>query len=222
MKPIEEQDHYEVLELPHGARLEDIRRAYPMIRAAYEDGSLATYSVFGSQESASIRERIDLAYRVLTDAEARAAYDQELGIQPGEYAETDGLAVAVDNAAAAPVEPAVEVVSAIDALDELDEIEDEDGEDWDGSRLRRARMRRGIEVDAISDITKINPTYLRAIEEDAYRDLPAAVYTRGFVTAYARTIGLDPQVVAKSFMARFDDARGEQRRGRLFGLRENR
>ena len=60
------------------------------------------------------------------------------------------------------------------------------------------------------------------IEEDAYAELPAPVYTRGFVTAYARTIGVDPQRVASSFMARFEDARGEQRRGSLFGRRESR
>ncbi|MEE3330677.1 MAG: helix-turn-helix domain-containing protein [Myxococcota bacterium] len=218
MKTIEEQDHYEVLEVSHSARLDDIRRAYPMVRAAYEDGSLATYSVFGTSEAASIRERIDLAYRVLTDAESRRAYDVELGIDSGSYVQLEEEAVAVDTA----VPPAVEVVSALDALDDLDELEDEDGDDWDGSKLRRARMRRGIEIDAISDITRINPNYLRGIEEDAYTELPAPVYTRGFVTAYARTIGVDPHKVASSFMARFEDARGEHRRGSLFGRRESR
>jgi hypothetical protein len=218
MKTIEEQDHYEVLEVPHTARVEDIRRAYPMIRAAYEDGSLATYSVFGSSESASIRERIDLAYRVLTDVEARRAYDAGLGIDWSSEAELGQGAVAVDNAAPAPVE----VMSAIDALDQLDELEDEDSDDWDGSKLRRARMRRGIEIDTISDITKINPNYLRGIEADAYAELPAPVYTRGFVTAYARTIGVDPQKVAASFMARFQDAHTSQRSGSLFGRRESR
>jgi hypothetical protein len=218
MKTIEEQDHYEVLEIPHSARIEDIRRAYPMIRAAYEDDSLATYSVFGSSEAASIRERIDLAYRVLTDAEARCEYDVDMGIDSNSMAVLEEEAIAVDNAA--PV--AVEIISAIDALDELDELEDEDGDDWDGSKLRRARMRRGIEIDTISDITKINPNYLRGIEEDAYSELPAPVYTRGFVTAYARTIGVDPQKVAGSFMARFEDARVGERSGSLFGRRESR
>ena len=218
MKTIEEQDHCEVLEMPHSARIEDIRRAYPMIRAAYEDDSLATYSVFGSSEAASIRERIDLAYRVLTDAEARCEYDVDMGIDSNSMAVLEEEAIAVDNAA--PV--AVEIISAIDALDELDELEDEDGDDWDGSKLRRARMRRGIEIDAISDITKINPNYLRGIEEDAYAELPAPVYTRGFVTAYARTIGVDPQKVAGSFMARFEGARVGQRSGSLFGRRESR
>ena len=220
MKTIEEQDHYQVLEVPYSARLEDIKRAYPMIRAAYEDGSLATYSLFDSGESASIRDRIDLASRVLTDVEARRAYDAELGLDAFDF--ESGGAVAADVEPTAPAAAngvAIDVRPAIDALDELAEIEDEDGSDWDGARLRRARMRRGIELDHISDVTKVNLRYLRSIEEDAFGDLPAAVYTRGFVTAYARTIGLDPQVVVRSFMARFEDVHGEQRRGRLFGRR---
>ena len=61
MKPIEEQDHYEVLEPPYSARLEDIKRAYPIVRGAYDDDSLATYSVFGRDEAELIRERIDEA-----------------------------------------------------------------------------------------------------------------------------------------------------------------
>jgi hypothetical protein len=216
MKPIEEQNYYEVLELPYSARLEDIKRAYPIVRGAYEDESLATYSVFGRDEAELIRERIDVAYRVLTDDDARRRYDEKIGLDPGAYA-SGQTAVAVDNI---PSEPAVEVVSALDALDEMDELEDEESGDWDGAKLRRARMRRGIEIDHISDITRINPRYLRAIEESAYRDLPAAVYTRGFVTAYTRTIGLDPQPVAQSYMAKFEEARGDRSRRRLLSNRQ--
>ena len=215
MKPIEEQDYYEVLELPYSARLEDIKRAYPIVRGAYEAESLATYSVFGRDEAELIRERIDVAYRVLTDDDSRRRYDEKIGIDPGAYA-TPATAVALDNE---PPEASVEIVSALDALDEIDELDDDEGGDWDGAKLRRARMRRGIEIDQISETTKINLTYLRAIEESAYRDLPAAVYTRGFVTAYTRAIGLDPQPVAQSYLAKFEEARSERRRSRLLTSR---
>ena len=211
MKPIEEQDHYEVLELPYNARIEDIERAYPMVRAAYDDQSLAIYSVFGSTESELIRERIDVAYRVLGDEEARRHYDEQIGVDPDVCASRE-IEVKVESVTS---ESTVEVVSALDALDEIDEIEDEENGDWDGAKLRRARMRRGIEIDQIAETTKINPTYLRSIEEGAYRDLPAAVYTRGFVTAYSRRIGVEQALVAQSFMAKFEEARSERRRGRL-------
>ena len=219
MKPIEDQDHYEVLELPYSARLEDIERAYPMVRAAYEDESLATYSVYGSEESELIRERIDVAYRVLADDESRRRYDEQIGVDPG--VRVTVTAVAVDSVRSGSTVEVGSALAALDALNEPDELEDEEtnNNDWDGAKLRRARMRRGIEIDQISDTTRINPTYLRAIEENAYRDLPAAVYTRGFVTAYSRSIGVDPQPVAQSYMAKFEAARGERRGGWLLSSR---
>ena len=216
MKPIEEQDHYEVLELPYNARLEDIRRAYPIVRAAYDHESLAVYSLFGSDESELIRERIDVAYRVLTDDDSRRRYDEQIGIDADRQAPGEP-AIALD--AAPSSGSAADVLSALDALDEMDEREDEENGDWDGAKLRRARMRRGIELDRISDITKINGTYLRSIEANAFGELPAAVYTRGFVIAYARTLGLDPQQVGRSFLAKFEEARSEGRRGGLLSGR---
>ena len=45
MKPLEEQNHHEVLEIPPGASLEEIERAYQLTRAAYSDDSLALYSL---------------------------------------------------------------------------------------------------------------------------------------------------------------------------------
>ncbi len=46
-------------------------------------------------------------------------------------------------------------------------------------------------------------SYLRYLEEDHYAGLPAPVYVRGFVAAYARCVGLDPQAVAASYMQRY-------------------
>lgn len=210
MKPIEEQNHYEILELPSNARLEDIQRAYPLVRAAYEDESLAIYSVFGRDESEMIRQRVDAAYRVLIDGEARRRYDEQIGLAPGVYTAQE-TAVAVDS------EPSEPVVGIARALREIDE--DEGSGDWDGAKLRRARIHRGIELERISEITRINLTYLRAIEENAYRELPAPVYTRGFVTAYARTIAVDPHRVAESYMTKFEEVRSDRRRKRLLSSR---
>ena len=98
-------------------------------------------------------------------------------------------------------------------LEELDALEE--GE-FDGARLRRARLRNGVELDEIAGVTKVNPTYLRFIEEERFEDLPAAVYVRGFVMGYASCIGLDPSRVAKSYMRRFQNAPENPRRGRGF------
>ena len=53
---------------------------------------------------------------------------------------------------------------------------------------------------------------LRFIEEERFADLPARVYVRGFVGAYASCVGLDPRRVVESYMPRFDRESPKRRR----------
>ena len=192
MKPISEQDHYEILEVAPDAPREEIERAYRLARVTYDDHSLAGYSVFGEGDAQALLERIDAAYRVLSNEESRRAYTESLhGGEP--FAEV------------AP--PLDELVGSKGFVD----VEEESG-DFDGSRLRRTRMRCGMEIEEIAGITKVNPTYLRFIEEERFSELPAPVYVRGFVSAYASCVGLDPRKVADSYMQRFDRDSPEQQR----------
>ena len=214
MKPVEEQSHYDVLEIPVTAGREDIERAYPLVRSAYEPGALASYSVFESDEVAQICERIDAAYRVLMDEESRERYDTLLGFHSEERALERAPEVELP-----PMGAGASETPSLEDLEGYDDVEVEEEGEWDGARLRRARLRRGVEISGIADVTKISPNYLRAIEDSAYRDLPAAVYTRGFVTAYAREIDIDPEPVVRDFMASFEEARSERRRGRLLSGR---
>ncbi len=182
MKTISDQDHYEVLEISHEASAEEIERAYGLARATYADESLAGYSVFGEGEAEAVRQRIETAYRVLSNDESRQVYATSSSAAP-------------DPDATPPALPAAR------GLDELEASDEETG-DFDGPKLRWSRMRRGIEIEEIAGVTKINPTYLRFIEEERFSDLPAPVYVRGFVNAYAKAVGLDPQHVVTSFMKR--------------------
>jgi len=222
MKPLSEQNHYEILEVPNDASTAAIERAFRMAQSTYADDSLAGYSVFGEGEAAAIRERVEIAYRVLSDPEARLAYDAELG---GDVAPTDAEAASDVEpfAAAERVADLDEVVIPLEAravgeLGDLEALEEEDGE-FDGARLRRSRLRAGIELEEISGVTKINPTYLRFIEEERYAELPAPVYVRGFVRAYADCVGLDSTRVATSYMKKFEADTGATPRGRFLSSR---
>lgn len=73
-----------------------------------------------------------------------------------------------------------------------------------GIELRQARERRGLTAHDLSDITKISPRVLKAIETGNESALPAAVYTRAFVKTYAKEIGLDPEDTARRYLAQFD------------------
>jgi cytoskeleton protein RodZ len=70
-----------------------------------------------------------------------------------------------------------------------------------GTRLRRARVRRGIELDQAARGTRITPRYLEALERDASLDeFPAPVYARAFLREYAQWLGLDPKPLVDSYL----------------------
>ena len=224
MKPFSEQDHYEILEVSRDATLEEIERSFRMAEATYADDSLAGYSVFGEGDAQAIRERIEIAYRVLSDGETRNAYDAALAAgvpyvapskEPPPEIELPELPDLPDLSAVVAKSKAFQRTMPID---ELDVLEDDSGE-FDGARLRRSRLHRGMELEDIAGVTKISPTYLRFIEEERYAELPAPVYVRGFVTAYAECVGLDAKRAAASYMKKFEAEMGHDRRGRFLGGR---
>jgi flagellar biosynthesis protein FlhG len=209
VKPLSEQDYYETLEIARGASFEEIERAYRLACGTYAPDSLAGHSVFEEGDLDLLRERVEMAYRTLADPEARRSYDEDLarGVAP-----EVGPIVAAELDAVAGVSAAPEVVvDSLDPLEALEDLEDADG-DFDGARLRRSRLRRGVDLEEIASVTKVNPTYLTFIEEERFDDLPAAVYVRGFVIGYASCVGLDPKRVAQSYMRRYEEHRSEPRR----------
>jgi flagellar biosynthesis protein FlhG len=137
---------------------------------------------------------VEEAYRVLSDADARSAYDEALGalapLKPVE-AEIDFD----DEEEKLPAELPAEIES-------FEDLSGPEGGRWSGASLRRTRLARGLELEQITKVTKVKPVYLRCIEEERFDALPAAVYVRGFVTSYARCLGLDPSRVANDYVER--------------------
>jgi cytoskeletal protein RodZ len=62
-----------------------------------------------------------------------------------------------------------------------------------GEVLRTAREAKGVDLVRVERDTKIRSRYLAALEGGAYRDLPGAVYTKGFLRNYGLYLGLDPE-----------------------------
>jgi cytoskeleton protein RodZ len=60
-----------------------------------------------------------------------------------------------------------------------------------GSYLRDEREQRGVSLQEISAMTKIQVRFLHALEEDAYDRLPAPPFVVGFLRAYAQCLCLD-------------------------------
>ena len=60
-----------------------------------------------------------------------------------------------------------------------------------GQDLRKARERKGEELEHISRLLKIRRDYLALLEEGAADSLPGRAYAIGFVRSYATYLGLD-------------------------------
>jgi cytoskeletal protein RodZ len=61
-----------------------------------------------------------------------------------------------------------------------------------GKYLKAERELRNLSLEETAKFTKIRKQFLKAIEEDRYELLPPAVYVKGFLTIYAKYLGLDP------------------------------
>src|SRR4051812_28225893 len=60
-----------------------------------------------------------------------------------------------------------------------------------GEELRRRREELGISLLEISESTRIGTRFLKAIESDNFSSLPGGIFTRSFIRAYARRVGMD-------------------------------
>ncbi|MBK8014925.1 MAG: helix-turn-helix domain-containing protein [Deltaproteobacteria bacterium] len=74
-----------------------------------------------------------------------------------------------------------------------------------GAKLRQTRESRGITLKEVAERTKINVAILAALEEERFDDMPnARVYVRGFVRCLAKEIGLDEDIVTRSYIPRWE------------------
>ncbi len=64
-----------------------------------------------------------------------------------------------------------------------------------GKYLQKERETKKISLREIADHTRVREHFLKALEEDQFQLLPSGAYTKGFLSTYAKYIGLDPNDV---------------------------
>jgi flagellar biosynthesis protein FlhG len=180
---------YEVLGVGRTATDEEVRRAYKSQREVHAPGSIAVSSLLTPAQLRVEQARLDEAYDTLLDSVRRRAYDLST------FRDQDSPAVASNKA-----------VRAVDAEQRMlqAELVRELGPDteFSGATLRKVREAQGIELVEISAHTKIGRSHLTAIEDEAWEDLPAEVYVRGFLVEVAKFLRLDPAQVQRTYMRR--------------------
>jgi transcriptional regulator with XRE-family HTH domain len=73
------------------------------------------------------------------------------------------------------------------------------GSETPGTMIRRAREARGMSLRELAAATRIPRTSLTHIEDDAFDELPAEVFVRGFLRNAARELRLDNAVVIEAY-----------------------
>ncbi len=72
-----------------------------------------------------------------------------------------------------------------------------------GTQLRTSREAKHLSLEALSRTTRVQARMLAAIEENDASALPPRPFGRGFVRAYAREVGLDPDRTVRDYFSQF-------------------
>lgn len=68
-----------------------------------------------------------------------------------------------------------------------------------GNRLKEARLAKGLSLEDLQSITKIQKRYLIGIEEGNYSSMPGNFYVRAFVKQYAEALQLNPDEIFETY-----------------------
>jgi len=70
-----------------------------------------------------------------------------------------------------------------------------------GDKFRKAREKKELSFDDVSNVTKISSRMLRAIEDEHFDQLPGGVFNKGFIRAYAKHLGLNSEEAVTDYLA---------------------
>jgi transcriptional regulator with XRE-family HTH domain len=68
-----------------------------------------------------------------------------------------------------------------------------------GLELRRARERKGLTLEQVSERTKVSVTHFAGLERGDISRWPTGIFGRAFVRGYAGVVGLDPEALVAAF-----------------------
>ena len=171
----------DTLELPQDASMLEIKTAYQHLKDLYTKGSIAISPIedeYPEGAKEEIIRKIDEAYQWLSSNYQKAGDTAGASSRRG----TSGASSEVR-----------QEVSAI--------------EDFDGPTLRSIREKLGIELGEVEFSTKISMQHIKNMEEDKFRALPEEVFVKGYITSYAKCLGLDVPRVVEDYIKRYRSGR---------------
>ncbi len=83
-----------------------------------------------------------------------------------------------------------------------------------GNKLKEAREAKGLSLDDLQALTKIQKRYLQGIEEGSYSMMPGKFYVRAFIKQYAEAVGIHQEELFEHYKedipSAYDDKLPEQ------------
>lgn len=200
------KNYYEILEIDKNATPQEVESSYLEAKETYSPTSAALYSMFSSEEANELHKLIEEAYKVLSNRDLRKSYDANLDQsetrrplsvnRQEESSEKESLSEKTY------LENGVLITSFAPESGMEEKIKDLN--DCSGAFLQRVRKYKNISLDELSSYSKISKTNLLALEEEDFENLPAKVFTRGFVLQVSRLLGLDANTFTKEYSKLID------------------
>ena len=200
-KDFDQLNYYEMLDIKPDASALEIRAAYNAALQMYQSDSLVSYSFFSQEERSRILALLEKAYLTLINETQREKYDNEL--------KERGIISAAGKDPAVKKGP-VNIFDINRQKDNSVTLKNYNAElkikvsqnqrvreilsrpDICGANLKTIRNELGVAIEKIHQETKIRLDYLNHIEEDEAKKVPAAVFLKGFVKAYLKSLCIEP------------------------------
>ena len=227
----EYQNYYDLLEIPENATRKEIIQAYQKSKAVYSNDSMALYTLYSNEDSDGILNAIEDAYRILTNSERRERYDQDNNLnqsnatvrisydKPGYMKRTlldipsflneeinvvGSKKYIMKSNENKKTELGFKVEIPIYESDDTFEKKIQNETEFTGLFLKEVREYKNISYSFIASKTKISSFFIKCIEEETFKHLPARVYLNGFLKNILQILGLPVNKATQAYMKRYD------------------
>jgi DnaJ-class molecular chaperone len=202
-----ELNFYEILGIPLNASYFEIRQGYKEELSIYDEDSVISYSFFSDDERAEILKKIEEAFLTLMDEIKRGEYDRTLvdaGIADASILSKRGQEKPIplfQTGRSADHNALFERVRRRVKEKDVTAISTEilSKEVISGNDLKRLRESIGIKLEEVFEVARIRKSFLRAIEEDQFEELPPMVYLKSFLKSYAELLQVDAQKIVEGY-----------------------
>jgi DnaJ-class molecular chaperone len=211
MKPLTEQNYYDLLGVSPQASFEEVQSAYDEAVSTYSNDSIPTYSLFTQEEREQILARLVDAYKILTNSQLRKEYNQVL-MEKGELAPQEIRFSSLEKTAVPKgklKDVSVESLIQEERSENLNQAFDSTLDLFNGytsvtgKNIKMVRLAREMTLEEVYRKTNIPKQTLEDIEEEHFEKLPALVYLKGFLKAYADALTVNQAQMVDGYVKRF-------------------